>query len=91
MSLQVYGTLHPPCQPEMGGEPVSQQPMTIVDLFSMGDTSTDSLGQGTYQIPCIAGKVRKHVIFHYLLPFPPAHYRSRLRWCLARSGWNHAD
>ncbi|GFU54723.1 uncharacterized protein TNCV_1037691 [Trichonephila clavipes] len=25
------------------------------------------------------------------LPFTPAHCRARLQWCLARSGWNHAD
>ncbi|GFV65892.1 HTH_Tnp_Tc3_2 domain-containing protein [Trichonephila clavipes] len=25
------------------------------------------------------------------LPLTPAHYRTRLEWCLARSGWNHAD
>ncbi|GFW56873.1 transposable element Tc1 transposase [Trichonephila clavipes] len=25
------------------------------------------------------------------LPLIPAHCRARLQWCLARSGWNHAD
>lgn len=25
------------------------------------------------------------------LPLTPAHRRARLQWCLARSGWNHAD
>ncbi|GFT37149.1 HTH_Tnp_Tc3_2 domain-containing protein [Trichonephila clavipes] len=26
-----------------------------------------------------------------LMPLTSAHYRARLQWCLARSGWNHAD
>ncbi|GFS65978.1 uncharacterized protein TNCV_2510131 [Trichonephila clavipes] len=25
------------------------------------------------------------------LPLTPAHCRARLQWCLASSGWNHAD
>ncbi|GFV89985.1 transposable element Tc1 transposase [Trichonephila clavipes] len=26
-----------------------------------------------------------------IVPITPAHCQARLQWCLARSGWNHAD